>query len=142
VGVEGATPEGSARWLVLDRPIRIAGLVIATVAALVTGLFELFTTTLRVGGVLIGVSIPLAIVLNVAIAWFVVTTTDRRWTVGPPWVAWSVLMLLASGFHKAEGDRLLSDDNWVAVLMTLLGSLAFAGYCYRMILKKPIVTKM
>ena len=44
-------------------------------------------------------------------------------------------MLAAAGTRTAEGDYLLSGDNWVALLMILAGSLTFAVYSYKMILK-------
>jgi hypothetical protein len=122
--------------------IRVAGLTISIVAALVSAFLELFTTTLRVGGVLIGVSILMAPVLNMALAWFAVTTTGRRWAVAVPWAAWTLVMLVVAPAARNEGDRLLGADNWVAVVMILAGSLAYAIYSYRMILPRPIVTKV
>ena len=121
----------------LDITLRVAGVVIAIVATVCSGLLELFLSTLRIGGVLTGVSIPLAIVANVAIAWFAVTSTGRRWALGPPWALWTLLMLGAAGIRTTEGDYLLSGDNWIALVMILVGSLTFAVFSYRMILKGP-----
>jgi hypothetical protein len=125
----------------LDRTIRIAGLVIAVLAAVFSGLLELFFTTLRVGGFLIGVSIPMAVVANTAIAWFAVTTTGRRWALGPPWALWTLMMLFAAGVRTTEGDYLLGGNDYVALVMILVGSLTFAVYSYRMILKRPVAVK-
>jgi hypothetical protein len=125
----------------LDRTIRIAGLVISILAAFLSGLLELFLTPLRLGGFPIGVAVPIAMAANVAIAWFAVTTTGRRWALGPPWILWTLMMLFAAGVRTNEGDYLLSGDDWVALIMILLGSLAFAVYSYRMILKRVPVTK-
>jgi hypothetical protein len=125
----------------LDRTIRIAGLVIAVLAAVFSGLLELFFTTLRVGGFLIGVSIPMAVVANTAIAWFAVTTTGRRWALGPPWALWTLMMLFAAGVRTTEGDYLLGGNDYVALVMILVGSLTFAVYSYRMILKRPVAAK-
>jgi hypothetical protein len=120
----------------LERIIRIAGLVIAVLAAIFSGLLELFLTTLRLGGFPIGVSVLMAVVGNAAIAWFAVTTTGRRWALGPPWALWTLLMLFAAGVRTTEGDYLLSGNDYVALIMILLGSLTFAVYSYRMILKR------
>jgi hypothetical protein len=125
----------------LDRTIRIAGLVIAVLAAIFSGLLELFFTTLRVGGFLIGVSILMAVVANTAIAWFAVTTTGRRWALGPPWALWTLMMLFAAGVRTTEGDYLLGGNDYVALVMILVGSLTFAVYSYRMILKRPVAAK-
>jgi hypothetical protein len=121
----------------LDRTIRIAGLVIAVLAAILSGLLELFFTTLRVGGFPIGASIPAAVVGNLAIGWFAVTTTRRRWALGPPWAIWTLMMLVAAGVRTTEGDYLLGGNDYVALIMILAGSLTFAVFAYRMILKGP-----
>jgi hypothetical protein len=125
----------------LDRVIRVAGLVISVVAAILSGLLELFFTQLRLGGVPVGVSILLAAVANVAISWFAVSTTGRRWALGPPWAAWTLMMLFAAGVRTREGDYLVGGQDWVALVMILAGSLAFAVYSYRMILMRPPLTK-
>ncbi len=142
-------------WRGWDTVIRVAGVVVAVVATLVTALFELELTTLRSsgvaallrgeslwasGGVLIPIAIPVAIAANLVIAWFAVTVTGRRWALGPPWALWTLIMLAAAGTRTTEGDYLLSGDNWVALVMILTGSLAYAVYSYRMILK-PVAAK-
>jgi hypothetical protein len=119
----------------LDVTLRVAGVIIAILATIFSGLLEIFLSTLRVAGVLVGVSIPLAVLGNVAIAWFAVTTTGRRWALGPPWALWTLMMLAAAGIRTDEGDYLLSGDNWIALVMILVGSLTFAVFSYRMILK-------
>ena len=129
------TPEQGAERRGLDRTIRIAGVVISVLAAIVTGALEIFSTQLRIGGVLVGVSILAALVANPAIAWFAVTTTGRRWAIGPPWIVWTIVMFGAAGMRTDEGDYLLSGNDWVALVMILVGSLAFAVYSYRMILR-------
>jgi hypothetical protein len=126
----------------LDRAIRIAGLVIAVLAAILSGLLELFFTTLRVDGFPIGASILMAVVGNAAIAWFAVTTTGRRWALGPPWALWTLMMLFAAGVRTDEGDYLLGGNDYVALVMILAGSLTFAVYSYRTILKGPPAAKL
>jgi hypothetical protein len=131
--------------------LRIAGVVVAIVAAFVSGVFELLLSTFRAGDVAsvwsgdaigsgdgppIGLSIVVAVVLNYGIAWFAVTATGRRWALGPPWALWTLLMLFAAGVRTREGDYLLTGDNWVALVMILFGSLTYAVYAYRMIMKR------
>jgi hypothetical protein len=124
----------------LDLIIRVAGWVISIVAVILTGVLELFFTPLRAFGFPIGVSILMALVANPAIAWFAVTTTGRRSGLVPPWIIWTILMLFATGYRTAEGDYLVSGNDWVALVMILLGSLAFAVYAYRMILtRRPAI---
>jgi hypothetical protein len=123
-----------------DNPlVGVAGLVVAVVAVVVTAVAELYLTPLRLGGVPIGVAVVFAGVANWAIAWFAETTTQRRWSVGPPWGLWTLLMLIAAGVRTTEGDYLLSGDDWIALVMILVGSLAFGVYTYRMILRRSTV---
>ena len=112
---------------------------------------EILLTTLRWGdlstvwkgdpigsgsGPLLGVSILLAVVANYGIAWFAVSTTGRRWALGPPWALWTLMMLFAAGVRTHEGDYLLGGEDWIALVMILVGSLTFAVYSYRMILRR------
>ncbi|MET0424849.1 MAG: hypothetical protein ABW046_13285 [Actinoplanes sp.] len=145
--VQARTP-----WTGWDSLIRAGGVAVAVLAALFSGFLEIFLSTLRAGdlvtvwsgdaigsgtGPLLGLSIVLALVLNYTIAWFAVTTTGRRWALGPPWALWTLLMLFAASVRTAEGDYLLGGENWVALVTVLVGSLSFAVYSYRMILKGP-----
>jgi hypothetical protein len=142
-------PPARSRW----EPVVLAGgLAVAVLAAFFSGVLELFLTPLRWGdlttiwrgdaigsgsGPLLGLSILLAAVANYAIAWFSVGTTGgRRWALGPPWALWTLLMLLAAGVRTHEGDYLLAGNDWIGLAMILVGSLAFAVYSYRMILRK------
>ena len=122
------------------RAIGVAGLVISLVATVVTAVAELYLTPLRIGGVPIGVAIPFAAAANWGLAWFAAVTTGRRWAIGPAWALWTLLMLFAAGARTAEGDYLISGDDWVALVMILVGSLAFAVYAYRAILRRTVVS--
>jgi hypothetical protein len=147
---EPEPPAARQPWPGWDPLIRAGGVVVSIVAAFVTGVLELFLTTMRAGdlttiwrgnaigsggGPVIGVSVLLAVLANYGIAWFAVSTTGRRWALGPPWVLWTLMMLFAAGVRTNEGDYLLGGDDWVALVMILVGSLTFAVFAYRMILK-------
>jgi hypothetical protein len=144
---------GREPWSGWESLIRVGGLVVAIVFAFVSAVVELLLTTLRAGdlvsvwrgdpigsggGPLLGLSVLLAIAGNLAIAWFAVGTTGRRWALGPPWALWTIVMLVASGVRTHEGDYLLAGTNYVALAMILIGSLTFAIYTYRMILKRVV----
>jgi hypothetical protein len=141
------SPKRSTGW---DTVIRVAGVVVSILATVVTALIELELSALRSGGLVqlfagrsvwsgsgaaIPLAVPVAIGANLAIAWFAVTTTGRRWALGPPWALWTLLMLAAAGTRTSEGDYLIGGNNWVALVMILLGSLTFAVYSYRLILR-------
>lgn len=140
-------------WPGWERLIRVAGVVVAVVAALVTGLLEIFLSPLRAGdvvsiwrgdaigsggGPLLWLAVLLSVVFNWAIAWFAVSTTRRRWSLAPPWALWTLLMLFAAGVRTSEGDYLLGGENWVALVTILAGSLTYAVYSYRLILKRTL----
>ena len=121
----------------VDALVRATGLLVALVATVVTAVAELILTPLRIGGVPVGLTVLVAAVANWAIAWFAVRTTGRRWASGPPWALWTVIMLFAAGVRTTEGDYLLSGNDWIALVMILVGSLVFAVHAYRMILRRP-----
>ena len=125
----------------LELTVRSAGLVIAVLAAVLTAVLELFLTPLRIGGVPIGVAVPAVVLANLAISWFAVTTVGRRWALAPPWAVWTLIMFFAAGTRTTEGDYLISADDWVALVMILVGSLTFAVYTYKVILRRAPVTK-
>jgi hypothetical protein len=135
-----AAPEQRRASRALDHAIRAAGVVISLLATILSAALELFLTPLRFGGVPVGLSILLAAVGNPAIAWFAVTTTERRWAVGPPWALWTLLMLAAAGLRTNEGDYLVGSNDWIALVTILVGSLAFALYAYRMILGRKVTS--
>jgi hypothetical protein len=125
----------------IELTLRTAGVVIAVLATVLTGFLELFLTPLRLGGVPVGVAVPAVVLANLAICWFAVTTVGRRWALAPPWAVWTLIMFFAAGTRTTEGDYLISGDDWVALVMILVGSLTFAGYTYKLILRGPPVTK-
>lgn len=119
----------------LERTVKIAGVVVSVLATVFSALLELFLTPLRLGGVPVGAAIVLAVVANLAICWFVMTTVGRRWALAPPWGLWTLIMFFAAGTRTTEGDYLVGGDDWVALVMILAGSLAFAVFTYKMILR-------
>ncbi|RKR88482.1 hypothetical protein BDK92_2810 [Micromonospora pisi] len=129
------------RWAglvrLLDLLLRIAGGVLAVIAALVTGTLELLLATLRVGGQLIGVSVLVAIAANLVLGWFAYRTVGRRWAVALPAVPWFALMAVAA-IKTSEGDVLLAGDNWVGVVMIFAGSMAFAALAFKLIVSRPL----
>jgi hypothetical protein len=125
--------------------LRVAGGVIAVIAALVTAVAELMIAPLRLGGHLIGVAVVATVLANLALGWFAYTTVGRKWAVTLPAAAWLVLMVTASA-RTTEGDLLLvgpqgdavvDRNSWVGVAMILTGSIAFAVVGFRLMLAQP-----
>ena len=125
----------------LEKLIKVGAVTVSVLATIFSAMLELFLTPLRIGGVPIGVAVLAAVVANLALCWFVMSTVGQRWALAPPWAVWTLIMFYAAGVRTTEGDYLLSGDNWVALVMILVGSLTFAVYTYRAILKGPAVTK-
>ncbi len=134
----GDTPAGTPTALAraADRALRVVGGILAVAMALLTGLLELYLSPLRAGGVLLGVAAIVAVPVNIGLAWFAQQAVGTRFAFGWPWVAWTLLMFVASGVRTDEGDQLLAGDNWVGLLLILAGSVAFAGYAYRVVLNR------
>ncbi|ASW57975.1 hypothetical protein [Plantactinospora sp. KBS50] len=127
-------PVAPRRWPeVLDRLLRVAGGVIAVAGAVVTGFVELIFAAVRVDGYLIGMSIPLAVLANLALSWFAYRAVGRRWAVALPAAAWFALMVVAAG-GTSEGDFLLAGNNWVGIVMIFSGAVTFAAAAYRLMI--------
>jgi len=138
VSVEAETPVEPKRPDPRLAPaLGAAGLLIAVLATVVTAVAELYLTPLRLFGVPTGVAVLFAAVANWGLGWFAVTTTGRRWALAPPWALWTIIMLFAAGVRTREGDYLLSGNDWIALVMILVGSLSFAVFSYRLILTRP-----
>ena len=120
--------------VLLDRSLRVAGGVVAVAVAAITALIEIFYTPLRVGGVLIGVSVLLAVVVNFWLPRFTVAVTGSGWVALLPPLVWFALTMVAAG-KRPEGDVLLT--NWTGLLMIFAGSLSFAIGGYRLINPAP-----
>jgi hypothetical protein len=132
-----AAPAGSpapAPWLGhVDLGMRIVGFVVALALTVLTAAFEVFLSSLYWGGYRLPVSAVAAVVVNVALIWFTIVVTGRRLAVAPVAVLWVAVMVVAST-RKTEGDLLLTDTNWVGIVMMLVGSLTFAVAGYRLVL--------
>lgn len=122
-------------WAVDGRAVRIAGGVVALALTVVTALVEIFYVPLRVGGVLVGASVLLAVLINFWLPRYTVALTGTGWVALLPPLIWFALMLLAS-VRRTEGDLLLAGDNWVGLATIFAGSLAFAAGGYTLLLRR------
>ena len=114
----------AARWI-----HRVAGLLFTVL----TAVYEVFYSALYWGGYRVPASIVAAVVVNLALIWFTVAVTGRRLAVVPVAVLWVAVMVVASS-RRSEGDLLLTDNNWVGIVMMLVGSLTYAVAGYRLVL--------
>lgn len=112
--------------------LRAGGTVVAVWAAVLLALVGAFLTPARLGGVLVPVSVLLAIVGNIAVMRFAYVTTRRRLLAVLPGVVWIVVAFVAST-GTAEGDIVLSSANWVGPAYLLAGSATVAICAYRLL---------
>ncbi|MFC8846913.1 MULTISPECIES: hypothetical protein [unclassified Micromonospora] len=131
-----APPPPGRSLRLLDLALRVAGGVVAVVGAVATALLELLLSTVRVSGTLVGASVPVAVLANVALSWFAHAAVGRRWAVVLPATPWFVLMG-AAAVRTSEGDLLLAGDNWVGLAMIVAGAMTFAVMGFRQVLAPP-----
>jgi hypothetical protein len=111
------------------RPWALLGWAVA--AVVVAGwltVVEIFWLPLRVGGVLLPVSVVAAVVGNLMLVGATYRVSRSRVVAALPAVVWLVLALLASQ-TRAEGDLLLVGDGalgWVNLAFLLFGLVAAA----------------
>lgn len=116
--------------------LRVLGVVVPTWAAALTALVETFLVPLRVGAIHVPVALLLAVALNALIARWVIWAVRSRLAVVVPAAAWIVVVLMFSG-GRAEGDVAIPADNWVGLLLMLVGPASFAVVVYASLLRAP-----
>ncbi|WP_117210126.1 hypothetical protein [Allorhizocola rhizosphaerae] len=112
-----------------DVVLRVAGGAIAIAMAVGLALLEAVSTP---GPWFIAV--PAALIGNVFLAWFAVSTVERGWAWLLPAVPWTVIMLLAIA-PTSEGDQLA--NSW-----TGLGAFAAGAFGFLMPIMRPNTHKM
>ncbi|PZM97173.1 MAG: hypothetical protein DIU79_03215 [Actinobacteria bacterium] len=117
-----------------DLALRVCGGVLSVIATLVTVVLELLLAPLRIGGHLVGVSVPVVVVANAALGWFAIQTVGRRWALALPFATWFVTMAVI-GAGRPEGDILLA-DTWVGYATVFAGVAVFAVQAFRLILSR------
>jgi hypothetical protein len=110
--------------------IRYGGLALAVWASLLLSLVAAFWTPLRIGSVLIPVSLVLVGLGNWLLVRFAYRVTGKVGLSLIPALAWLVLTLVLSQ-KTTEGDLVLAGNNWVANAYLFVGSLAAAFAAYR-----------
>ncbi|SDX98528.1 hypothetical protein SAMN05444365_101293 [Micromonospora pattaloongensis] len=130
--VEAARPSRVGE--VAELALRVLGGVISVVAAVLTAALEVLFATVRIGGALIGVSVLMAVVGNLALSWFAQRAVGARWALALPSIAWFAAMVVAAG-GTTEGDVLLSSRNWVGITTIFVGVTVFTVIAFRMVLR-------
>jgi hypothetical protein len=123
-----ATPEPRPSHAA-DLTYKIAGTIVGTGLAAVTGFWAALLTPLHVtiaGSVLrLPIAPVVALVCNLGIFWMTRIVTGRTGLGVLPAVGW-FLVIFAAGRTTSEGDLLITGNNWVGVVTILVGALAWA----------------
>jgi hypothetical protein len=117
----------------LEWVIRGGGFAVGLAGAALLGVFGAFLTPFRIGGVLVPISLVLAVGGNLLLIWFTLTATRHKGFAFGPSVVWVVLSFVASS-RTREGDLVLVDNNWVSVAYLLTGCVTIGIAAYRLIL--------
>jgi len=117
---------------VIEMALRVGGTIVAMWGSVLLALIGAFLTPVRVGGVLVPVSVLIAIVANVGLMRFAYVTTRHRGLAVLPGVVWIVLAFMATS-GTSEGDIVLTSNNWVGPVYLLTGSATVAVCAYRLL---------
>jgi hypothetical protein len=115
--------------------LRLVGLLVAVVGAIAVALLGAFLTPLRIGSVLVPVSLVLVVAGLAVVTRFAHAVTEHIGLSLVPGVVWLVLSLVFS-VRTTEGDLILISTNWVATVYLLVGSVTIGVLGYRMILPR------
>ena len=100
------------------------GLLIA-VDTVAIAVLESFLVVLRIGTIRVPVSVVLALVMHPLLTWLIREVTGRRAAVFLPFAVWLAVVLPLSA-ARAEGDVIITGNNWVSIALLLGGAVAFA----------------
>jgi hypothetical protein len=115
------------------RAVEITYRVLGTIVGIGLGAMSAFWTTMLtplyviIGGAVIRLPVAPLVVLvaNVAIFWFTRYVTGHTGLGVLPAVGWLVVVGEA-GSTRAEGDLLITGNNWVGIVTILVGAIAWA----------------
>lgn len=115
--------------------VRVGGAVVAIWGGLLLAIYGAFLTPVRVGTVLVPVSVVLAIAGNAVLAWFAYHTTNSRVVGVLPGVVWVIVSFVWSTPTR-EGDLVLV-NTWVSTLYLFLGVAPTVVFAYRWFAPRP-----
>lgn len=119
----------------LDLTVRVVGVAVSVWGAVLFAVAAAFLTPLRVGAVLLPVSVALAVVANAGLIWFAYEVTGTKFFGLLPGLVW-VTMTFVGADRTTEGDLILYQKNWVATAYLLAGAATVGVVAYRMIVPR------
>jgi hypothetical protein len=112
----------------LDTMLRVAGALVATLAAVVVAVTAAFLTMLRIGTVEVPFGIAVVVVGNVLVIGFAKRATGSVLGLAGPCLAWFVTTLVMT-FRTTEGDLVLPGD-WRSIAVMLAGAVSIAAAAF------------
>jgi fatty-acid desaturase len=115
--------------------IRAGGLAVACWGAVLLAAVGAFLTPYRIGSVLVPISVVLVVVGILGLTQFAHEVTGHTWLSLIPGLIW---LLISFGWSSrtSEGDLVLVEQNWVATVYLLAGSVTIGIAAYRMIVPR------
>jgi hypothetical protein len=114
---------------------RIGAVAVACWGGVLVALLGAFLTPYRWGAVLVPVSLLVVAAGLVAVTQFTYRVTEHAGLSLIPGVLWLIVSLVLSG-RTTEGDLVLTQQNWVANVYLLVGSVTLGVLGYRMVLRR------
>ncbi len=105
---------------------RVAGGLLILAATLLVALVEAFYVPLRLGTVRLPVSAAIAVACHPALIWGMRAATMSNLAMCTPLALW-LAVLLPLSLRRADGDLIITGDNWVATVLLFGGTLLFVG---------------
>lgn len=122
---EAGQAQGRDRARAARGVVSVVGAVFVAIDTVLVALIESFLVVLRVGTVRVPVSVAVALVMHPVLTWLMREVTGRRGSVFLPFVLWLAVVLPLS-LARAEGDVIITGNNWVSGALLFGGAIAFA----------------
>ncbi len=103
---------------------RVFGALLVLAATVLVAVLESFLVVLRAGTVRIPLSVVLAALAHPILTWCMRQATASRLAMFGPFVTWAAVVL-PLGSPRADGDLIITGNNWVSIAFLIVGVGAF-----------------
>ncbi len=105
---------------------RLCAVVLVLAATALVALLESFYVLLRLGTVRVPLSLALAVVFHPLLTWLMRIASASSVAMLSPFALWLVVVFVL-GLGRADGDLIITGNNWVSTALLLGGSLVFVA---------------
>ncbi len=121
-----APPAPRADDPALSLLLRVAGGLLVLAATALVAIVESFYVPLRLGTVRLPVSLAIAVACHPLLVWLMRAATGHAWAMLTPFIGWLGLVTVL-GMRRADGDLIITGDNWISTALLFGGSVLFVG---------------